>query len=94
MKAMNKLFALGVLGGGVYAVVRAIQRGAARNQQTQTEEIDIADFDEPVIVTEEVIVVTEASPYEDVGMFSGDNQPKNQNVESPFEPPGRGAGPR
>jgi hypothetical protein len=58
MKPMTKLFGLGALGVlGALAAVRAKQRRDARRQAT-----DVLD-DEPVIVSEEVIVVTDEGPY-------------------------------
>jgi hypothetical protein len=64
MKAMTKLFALGALGAGVYGAVKASQRAAANRKTQQMDAFDLSDLDEPVIITEEVIVVTEANPYE------------------------------
>ena len=41
---------------------------------------DLTDLDEPVVVTEEVIIVTEAGPYEiDMEMIPGDTRAQNQN---------------
>lgn len=59
MKTMIKLIAYGAVIAGVVAIVRA----ARRSEETQvlTEE-DL--FIDPVIITEEVIVVTEADPDE------------------------------
>jgi hypothetical protein len=62
MKPMTKLFALGALGAlGLVAAVAVKRRRDARRQGLQ--EIDIEELDEPVIVSEEVIVVTDAGPY-------------------------------
>jgi hypothetical protein len=80
MRTMTKLFALGgfaAAGAGAFAAVRA--RRAAKRQQQVDEAFDFSDLDEPVVVTEEVFVITEATPYD---------------IEDDFEMPGRGAGPR
>jgi hypothetical protein len=95
MKAMTKLFALSALGAGAYAAVRAKRRAAAKTSQMDA--FDLSDLDEPVVVTEEVVIVTEAGPYEiDMEMIPGDNQAQNQNQQdkSSFEMPGRGSAPR
>ena len=61
------MFALGALGAlgaaGTVAAVRAKRAAAAKKQQLD-DAFDFGDLDEPVIVTEEVVVVTEAGPYE------------------------------
>lgn len=76
MKAMTKLFALGALGAGAYAAVRAKRRTAAKNHQMDA--FDLTDLDDPVIVTEEVVVVTEAGPYEiDMELIPGDDSAQN-----------------
>lgn len=59
---MFALGALGALGAGTLAAVRARRAAAAKQQQVDA--FDYGDLDEPVIVTEEVIIVTEAGPYE------------------------------
>ena len=64
MKDMTKLFALGgaaAVGAGVYGAVRLAKRRSAKQaQQREIDGFDYADLDEPVIVTEEVIVITPA----------------------------------
>jgi hypothetical protein len=95
MKAMTKLFVLGAVSAGVFAAVRAKRRTAAKTQQMDA--FDLGDLDEPVIVTEEVIVVTEAGPYEiDMELIPADDRAQNQNQQdqSSFEMPGRGSPPR
>ncbi|HEY5946258.1 MAG TPA: hypothetical protein VIV40_12235 [Kofleriaceae bacterium] len=59
---MTKMFALGALGAGAYGAVRAVRRAAAKKQQV--DQFDLSDLDEPVVVAEEVVVVTESGPYE------------------------------
>jgi hypothetical protein len=62
---MTKFFALGGLaaaGAGAFAAARA--RRASKRKQAVDEAFDFSDLDEPVVVTEEVVVVTEAGPYE------------------------------
>lgn len=91
---MTKLFALGglgALGAGAVVAIRAARRASARKQQIDA--FDYGDLDEPVIV-EEVVVVTEAGPYEiDMELIPAD-EPK-QDIASPnVDMPGRGAGPR
>jgi hypothetical protein len=65
MKAMTKIFALSGLaaaaGAGVFAAARARRNSAKRQQQIDS--FDFSDLDDPVIVTEEVVVITEADPY-------------------------------
>ena len=99
MKTMTKLFALGAgllgVGAGAVAAVRAKRRAAAPQQQIDA--FDYADLDEPVIVTEEVVVITEASPYEiDMELIPAEEPAQQQSKadESSFEMPGRNAGPR
>jgi hypothetical protein len=64
MKDMTKLFALGgaaAVGAGVLGVVKMAKRRAAKKaQQHEIDEFDFTDLDEPVVVTEEVIVITPA----------------------------------
>ncbi len=64
MKAMTKLFALGAVGAGAYATVRALMHARAKHQQQEIDAFDYGDLDAPVVVAEEVVVVTEAGPYE------------------------------
>ena len=63
MKNMTKMFALGALGllgvagaVGVRALVRRHKMKAATN-------LDLDEFEEPLIVAEEVVVVTEEGPF-------------------------------
>lgn len=63
MKPMTKLFALGALGVGVYAIGRLVKRRLdARREQDLDSAFDYTDVDEPVIV-EEVVIVTEPTAY-------------------------------
>jgi hypothetical protein len=83
------MFALGALGAGAYAVVRAIRRGAARNQQLDVDAF-LSDLEEPVVVTEEVIVVSEAAPYEmDMEMMPEGQQDQNVESSAPSREPPR-----
>lgn len=103
MKTMTKLIGLGAIAGGAFAASRIAKRIAARReQQSINDAFDFGDIDEPVVVTEEVVVVTEAGPYEiDMELVPADEaqnenqaqQPQQQDASS-FEMPGRGAGPR
>lgn len=92
------MFALGglvALGAGSYAAIRAKRAATARQQQIDA--FDFADLDEPVIVTEEVVVVTEAGPYElDMELIPADDQAQQAKPsdETEFKMPGRGAAPR
>ena len=65
MRTMTKLFALGgggfLLGAGAFAAIRAKRRAAAKQQTVDA--FDLTDLDEPVIVTEDVVIITEADPY-------------------------------
>jgi hypothetical protein len=65
MKTMTKLFALGggglLLGAVAFAAIRARRQAAAKQQSVDA--FDLADLDEPVIVTEDVVIITEADPY-------------------------------
>jgi hypothetical protein len=64
MKTMTKLFALGgigALGAGAYAAVKARRRKAAMQQQAVDDNFDLTDLEEPIVVTEEVFVITEPS---------------------------------
>jgi hypothetical protein len=62
MKDMTKLFALGgaaVFGAGVYGAVKMAKRRAIKKaQQREIDEFDFGDLDEPIVVTEEVVVIT------------------------------------
>jgi hypothetical protein len=102
MKTMTKLFALGgiaALGGvGGFAAIRAGRRRAAARKSQIDDFSFLSDLDEPVVVTDEVIVVTEAGPYEvDMELIPTDDlQPQQEAAGEPssFDIPGRGAGPR
>jgi hypothetical protein len=68
MKASTKLILLGLgatgaAGGAVLAVRYFRARNFERNLDTLLTDLD-AELEEPVIVSDEVIVVTEAGPYE------------------------------
>src|SRR5689334_2289725 len=97
MKTMTKLFALGGLaaaGGTVIAAVRAKRRARAKHQQIDA--FDYADLDEPVIVTEEIVVVSDTGPYEIEMELIPADQPGADATESTDDlgGPGREAGPR
>jgi hypothetical protein len=104
MKAMTKLFGLGAVGAGVYAALRAKQRRAALHQENQDaiEAFDYGDLEAPIVITEEVVVVTEAEPYDiEMVLIPADepqDQARNENRSDPsassFDMPGRDAGPR
>jgi len=86
MKTMTKMFglgigALGLLVGGTYGV-RAIKRRIAL-KKIDAELAELESLDEPVIVTEEVIIVTEPDPF-----FSGIEEPQEQHA-APTGMPGR-----
>lgn len=90
---MTKLFALGALGAGAFATVRAIKRRSLEREQRDIESsFDFADLDEPVVVSEEVVIVTELEPFEQ-GIENIENPVEKADDQS-FEMPGRGAAPR
>lgn len=60
MKTMIKLAAYGAFVAGVVAIVRAARRGPQEEQVLTEEDL----FVDPVIITEEVIIVTESDPDE------------------------------
>lgn len=74
MKATTKLMALGAIGAAAYGVARATRRRKpstdvdsmfdASDVHDISEVSDTTAVDTPVIVTEEVVVITEAGPYE------------------------------
>jgi hypothetical protein len=68
MKASTKLIMLGTIGAGAAAgAVLAIRHSRAKKFQRNLDAVlsDIeAELDEPVIVSEEVVVVTEAGPFD------------------------------
>jgi hypothetical protein len=97
MKTMTKLFALGglaAIGTGAVAAARAKQREGVRRQQADA--FDFTDLDEPMIVTEEIVVVSEAGPYEIEMELIPADQPQGSAQTEPAAPdvPGRGAAPR
>ena len=65
MKTMTKMFALGgaslLAGAGAFAAIRAKRRAAAKQQAIDA--FDFTDLEEPIVVTDEVIVITETDPY-------------------------------
>jgi hypothetical protein len=62
MTITSKIVALGALGAAAYGVARAMRRRDVIHDIDQR--FDLSDLDDPVVVTEEVIVITEAGPYE------------------------------
>ena len=73
MKVMTKLFVLGAIGAGAYAAFRAKPRTASKTEPMDA--FDLSDLDEPVVVAEEVVIVTEAGPYEiDMELVPGDDR--------------------
>ena len=74
MKATTKLMALGAIGAAAYGVAKAKRRAKpttdvhsmfdASDVHDISDVTDTTAVDTPVIVTEEVIVITEAGPYE------------------------------
>jgi hypothetical protein len=62
MNIKTKLVALGALGAAAYGVARAMRRREASPDVDNR--FDSSDLDEPVIVTEEIIVITEDEPYD------------------------------
>ena len=67
MKFNSKLVALGALGAAslgaaAYGVARAIRRRDVTSDVDTR--FDSSDLDEPVIITEEVIVISDAAPFE------------------------------
>jgi len=69
MKTITKIIALGAVGAaGVAASVAAVRAFRARRAEQELDISDVDDLgdieDEPVVVAEEVVIITEASPYE------------------------------
>lgn len=97
---MTKIFGLAGLGalGGIAAAAAIRSRRAAAKRQQEIDAFDFTDLDEPVVIAEEVVIVTEADPYgidmEFVPVDDTQQQAKQQEADSSFEMPGRGAGPR
>lgn len=85
---MTGLIAAGTVVAAAFAARQARHHAAARRQQ-EINEIDFADFDEPVVVTEQEVSVTDAElvPPEDY-------HPSQEPQTTAWEMPGRGAGPR
>jgi len=64
MTIKSKLVALGALGAAAYGIARAIRR---RSETSDLDtRFDVSDLDDAWVVTEEVIVITDAPPYESV----------------------------
>jgi hypothetical protein len=76
MKAMTKLFALGALGAGVFAVARARQRAA--KQREVFNPFDISGLDEPIVVSEEEVVIMTEPAYEDAELLGDTDQDERQ----------------
>ena len=74
MKATTKLLALGAMGAAAYGVARATRRSKsttdvdslfdASDVHDISEVSDTTNVETPIVVTEEVVVITEAGPYE------------------------------
>jgi hypothetical protein len=67
MKTMTKLIGLGAIAGGAIGASLLAKRIAARRAQSVDDQFDFGDLegdDEPVIIGEEIIIVTEAAPYD------------------------------
>jgi hypothetical protein len=62
MTIKSKIVALGALGAAAYGVARAMRRRDVTSDIDTR--FDSSDLDDPVIVTEEVVVISEAGPYE------------------------------
>jgi hypothetical protein len=89
---MTGLLAFGALAAGTYAARRATQHAHEKHQQ-ELNELDFADLDEPVVVTERELDVTDVTEAELVP--PEDYHPAQQEQQaSAWEMPGRGAGPR
>jgi hypothetical protein len=69
MTIKSKLVALGALGAAAYGVARAMRRRDVTSDIDTR--FDTSDHDDPVIVTEEVVIISDAVPYE-VDFSSGD----------------------
>ncbi len=74
MKATTKLLALGAMGAAAYGVARVTRRSKpttnvdsmfdASDVHDISEVTDTTDVGTPIVVTEEVVVITEVGPYE------------------------------
>jgi hypothetical protein len=63
MKTTTKLLALAAIGAAGYGAIRSLRRRqAATNLDREFDTSDVSG--EPIVVTEEVVVITEAGPYE------------------------------
>jgi hypothetical protein len=60
MTIKSKLVALGALGAAAYGVARAMRRRDVTSDVDTR--FDQSDLDDPVIITEEVIVITDSAP--------------------------------
>jgi len=68
------MFALGAMGAAAYGAAKALRRPtklSAVDQRFDTTDVhdiseigDTTDVREPVVITEEVVVITETGPYE------------------------------
>ena len=85
MQTMTKLFGFGLLGAGVLGALVAKRRSDLKRQES-LDAFEGDDLDNPVVVSEEYIIVTEAVPLD--AELIGDEQGQ-QTVE-----PGRDTGPR
>jgi hypothetical protein len=62
MRNMTKMFALGALGAGALGAAVLAKRWRAA-KLAAIDDFDFSDLAEPVVVTEEVVVVTEPPPF-------------------------------
>lgn len=96
MKTMTKMFGLGIGALGLVAAggygVRAIKRRRA-NAKIDAELAEIESFAEPVVVAEEIIIVTEPDPFY-AGISIEEPAVQEQHTEPAGGMPGRNSGPR
>lgn len=85
---MTKLLAIGMVAAAAQATKRARHRIAEKRQQ-EMNELDFADLDEPVVVSEQEIEVTDAELVPEP-----QPPPMPPPEDTAWEMPGRGAGPR
>ena len=74
MKTTTKLFALGAMGAAVYGASRLLRSAGAKSpvdskfDASDVHDIsdirDTTDVQMPIVVTEEVLVITESGPYD------------------------------